>query len=295
MLYPSILKNTMGMIECVQMKAVGNEKECPSDILNKNFYYYQDQSIRCFDDRHNLWLAALFVPALIFYVLLIPILFTLQIRKNKIYIFAGPTLHRVIWGFVTSGYDMDEYFWEMVVLARKAVLVFVMVFVRPAGPMMTALCCVVTLLFALVAHSQWMPFVDYHIDLLEKVSLVCNIIMILLGLMLNYTTDSQALVVSILIATTNIGFFGIALRMKIGSKIAEAKRKKARKLHQVKPTDFAQESDKSSADDEGRDNDKPAADSTAESSPLREAKNDQSESVRHWSTMKDKQESQSDI
>ena len=59
---------------------------------------------------------------------------------------SGPTLQRVIWGFVTSGYESDEYFWEMVVLARKAVIVFVMVFVRPAGPMMTALCCIVTLL-----------------------------------------------------------------------------------------------------------------------------------------------------
>jgi len=243
MLYPSLLKNTFAMIECVKMKAVGNEKECPAEILNENMYYFKDQSIRCFDNRHNFWLAGLFAPALILYVLLIPVLFTLQIKKHKQFIFAGPTLQRVIWGFVTSGYELDNYFWEMVVLARKTVLVFVMVFVRPAGPMMTALCCIVTLLFALVAHSQWMPFEDYHIDLLEKASLVTNMVMILLGLMFNYTSDSQALVVTILIVATNVVFFGIAMRMKIGSKIAEVKRKKARKarrkLNQVTPQSIA--------------------------------------------------------
>ena len=229
MLYPSLLKNTFAMIECVQMKSVGNEKECPVEMLNVDMYYFRDQSVRCFDDRHNFWLAALFAPALIFYVFCIPIIFMLEIRKHKTFIFAGPTLQRVIWGFVTSGYESDQYFWEMVVLARKAVIVFVMVFVRPAGPMMTALCCIVTLLLALVAHSQWMPFQDYDIDLLEKVSLVTNIVMILLGLMFNYTSDSQAVAVLVLIVATNVSFFGIAFRMKIGSKIAEAKRKKARK------------------------------------------------------------------
>jgi hypothetical protein len=262
MLYPSLLKNTFGMIECVKMKAVGNEKECSSEIVNNDFYYFKDQSIRCFDDRHHFWLAALFVPALIFYVLLIPILFTLQIRRHKTFIFAGPTLQRVIWGFVTSGYEIDEYFWEMVVLARKASLVFIMVFIRPAGPMMTALCCIVTLLFALVAHSQWMPFEDYHIDLLEKASLVTNMMMILLGLMFNFTSDDdQALVVTILIVATNVAFFGIALRMKIGSKVAENKRKKARKSNKVLPHSSGQASE-----------------------PQNLTSSDEVESIRSWST-----------
>ena len=234
MLYPSLLKNTFAMIECVKMKAVGNEKECPAEILNENMYYFKDQSIRCFDSRHNIWLAALFAPALIFYVLLIPVIFTLQIKKHKTFIFAGPTTQRVIWGFVTSGYEINTYFWEMVVLARKAFIVFVMVFVRPAGPMMTALCCIGTLLFALVAHSQLMPFEDYHIDLLEKASLVANILMILFGLMFNYTDDSQTLAVTIFIVAVNVVFYITALRMKIGSKLAEAKRKKAKKAKKAK-------------------------------------------------------------
>ena len=64
--------------------------------------------------------------------------------------------------------------------------------------------------------------------------------MILFGLMFNYTDDSQTLAVTIFIVAVNVVFYITALRMKIGSKLAEAKRKKAKKakrnLNKVAPS-----------------------------------------------------------
>ena len=124
MLYPSLLSNTFGFLECVQHNAVGDETECTSENLNTYSYYYRDQSVRCFDAKHNLWLGSIFVPSIILYIIMIPVVFFFQMRKYKAFIFAGPTLKRVVWGFVTSGYREETYYWELIVLLRKAILVF---------------------------------------------------------------------------------------------------------------------------------------------------------------------------
>jgi uncharacterized protein YacL len=105
-------------------------------------------------------------------------------------------------------------------------LVFIMVFVRPMGPIMTALCCLAVLVIFLAAHSQWLPFVDYHVDLLEKASLVSNILMILLGVMFNFASRTQSHVITILIFLINIMFYGTAIFMYVGSKLAHKRREK---------------------------------------------------------------------
>ena len=130
MLYPSLLSNTFGFLECVQHNAVGDETECTSENLNTYSYYYRDQSVRCFDAKHNLWLGSIFVPSIILYIVMIPVVFFFQMRKYKAFIFAGPTLKRVVWGFVTSGYREETYYWELIVLLRKAILVFLGKYLR---------------------------------------------------------------------------------------------------------------------------------------------------------------------
>ena len=73
-------------------------------------YFFRDQSVKCFDERHYTYIATLFAPALVLYVILIPVVFFGQLKKNKQYIFGGPTPSRVIWGFITSGFEIDLFF-----------------------------------------------------------------------------------------------------------------------------------------------------------------------------------------
>ena len=277
MLYPSLLKNTFGLIECVRHHSVSSpETDCTDTIRMNQEYFFRDQSVKCFDEQHHFVLATIFAPSVLLYVVLIPIVFFWQLRKHVLYIFAGPTLKRVVWGFVTSGFEQHVFYWELVVLSRKAVLgkktikndnvcyiyrmmtgytansllffsssyiiltpfltlffycclfytaVFIMVFLRASGPLMTSLCCILALLLALVLHSQFLPFIDYHIDLLEKISIVCSTVMIILGMMLNYTTEMQGLVVMVCIIVINVLFFGVAIYMYANSKALALLRK----------------------------------------------------------------------
>jgi hypothetical protein len=120
---------------------------------------------------------------------------------------------------------------------RKAALIFVMVFVRPYGPEMTSLCCIVVLLGCLVAHGQFLPFEDYHIDLLEKSSLITNILMITLGLQFNYIEETTSIALMAFMFIINFIFFGTALAMYISSKIADKKKKKTLKIREKQRKD----------------------------------------------------------
>ena len=111
-------------------------------------------------------------------------------------------------------------------MARKSFLVSVIVVVRPSGPIMTALCCLAVLVLFLALHSQFLPFIDYHVDLLEKVSLVSNVLMIVFGVMFNYASKSQSYIITSLIFLINIMFFGTAVFMYVGSKLAHKRREK---------------------------------------------------------------------
>ena len=91
---------------------------------------------------------------------------------------------------------------------------------------MTALCCLAVLVLFLALHSQFLPFIDYHVDLLEKVSLVSNVLMIVFGVMFNYASKSQSYIITSLIFLINIMFFGTAVFMYVGSKLAHKRREK---------------------------------------------------------------------
>ena len=119
-----------------------------------------------------------------------------------------------------------------VILLRKVTLVFVVVFIRGYGPGVTTSCCILVLLMALVAHSQNMPFIDYDIDLLEKLSIISSICLLCLGTMFSYAKTSAAIIVLLsFVVLLNLGFFLIAGYMYV---ITYLKQKKLDKLNKTK-------------------------------------------------------------
>ena len=77
---------------------MGNTDQCPDLLRTEKQYFFRDQSVQCYNDEHYLYLYAIFLPALLFYVIMVPVFFFFQLKKHKRFIFAGPTLHRVTWG-----------------------------------------------------------------------------------------------------------------------------------------------------------------------------------------------------
>ena len=95
---------------------------------------------------------------------------------------------------------------------RKCLLIFCVVFFSKYGAGTAAVLCTLVLLCALTAHSQYMPYTDYHIDLLEKSSIFCNIVTLVTALLFEETSlgPSAHFGVVVVISLTNSFFFVMA-------------------------------------------------------------------------------------
>ena len=87
-----------------------------------------------------------------------------------------------------------------------------MVFFSKFGAGTTAILCTLVLLCALTAHSQYMPYQDYHIDSLEKMSIVCNLVTLVTALLFEETSlgPSSHMWIVVVISITNGSFFALA-------------------------------------------------------------------------------------
>ena len=104
----------LGIDNSFEARGVCLNSACGVD-LNPGLYYFRlDPSVQCYDDRHMSYIWGLFVPSLLGYCLAIPAVYFWNLRKYKKLIYAGGE-HRVVWGFITSGFEIQEYFWELVV------------------------------------------------------------------------------------------------------------------------------------------------------------------------------------
>jgi hypothetical protein len=97
MLYPTMLMQIFSMLAC---KKVGDDR-----------YLHADLQEQCFTGRHLIWVVGLCVPQLICYVVAIPIIGVLFLRRNR----AALWTKRVVmfrYGLLFNGYSSRHYFWE---------------------------------------------------------------------------------------------------------------------------------------------------------------------------------------
>jgi len=85
-------------------------------------------------------------------------------------------------GFLTQGYQEEFYYWEVVLLLRKTLLVLMMTFLAPISAGVQSLTAILILILFLVFHIYRQPFYDSKLNNLEATSLFVQICIIYFGL-----------------------------------------------------------------------------------------------------------------
>ena len=75
-------------------------------------------------------------------------------------------------GFLTIGYEEEFYFWEIVLLLRKTILVLLMTFLAPVSAGIQSLSAIILLIAFLGMQISKKPFYDDRLNKLEAVSLM---------------------------------------------------------------------------------------------------------------------------
>jgi hypothetical protein len=129
----------------------------------------QDLSVRCFDGTHDIFRG--FAGVLIaFFGVGFPLLFASLLRRHRAELHKPEIFERL--GFLYDGYDTKRgmYFWESIVMVRKAAVVMIGSLVQDAYRQIFA--SVALLIASLFAQAYFQPYTKRMFNLLECVALV---------------------------------------------------------------------------------------------------------------------------
>ena len=165
------------------------------------------------------------IPGLIIWAFGMPLLAFYVVRRARINLAAlefhsDPVIYNTMrdrnklrLGFLTQGYEDKYYYWEVVLLLRKTVLVLLMTFLAPVSAGVQSLSAILMLIGFLVTQLRTKPFYDERLNLLEASTIIVQISIIYFGLFYQagknddfVTTDSVKYGILILIIVASAQF-----------------------------------------------------------------------------------------
>jgi len=164
-----VLRQLFSMLSCVEVQR--NERWVSVDL-----------SISCWQGDHQLYTRALAVPAIALWGFVVPLFCLFYTWRNIEK--AEERKFQITYGFLTSGYRTQIFFWEHLLLLRKGLCTFISVFSTMA-PSVQALALQLVLLLFLVLQIRYKPFdqpQSNHIELAALITLNCTNYCALFGL-----------------------------------------------------------------------------------------------------------------
>jgi hypothetical protein len=142
LLYPTLCKNTFGLFDC---KTIGAQAYLKIDLEEP-----------CYQGRHQTMMLLLGVGQLIVYVVGLPLVVLVFLRRNR----ASLTTHvsQARYGLFYGGYKTDRFFWETVITGRKVSVVMLSVFGPELGPEKQAQVALLLILICIVFEIHGDPY-----------------------------------------------------------------------------------------------------------------------------------------
>ena len=145
LLYPTLCNATFALVGC--------------RYIGRYYAYIQmDMQIKCFDDEHWSIIMAIFFPALLAYVIGIPMFFFALLKKNRTKLSLDKHV-KFRYSTLIIGYRPERYYWEVVISLRKAAIVAISVFLLQFGPRVQTLVAQAMTAMLLILHTHFEPFV----------------------------------------------------------------------------------------------------------------------------------------
>ena len=143
MIYPTVLQQNFSMLAC---RRVADE-----------IYLDADMQEICGEGRHLNWVLAVCIPQLLLYVLGLPVLAVLFLRRNRKTLLTN-RVAMFRYGLLYNGYSPKRYYWEGMMAVRKASMVALGVFGGISGVEMQAHVGSALLVLFLIFHLAASPY-----------------------------------------------------------------------------------------------------------------------------------------
>jgi len=176
--YQSLSEEFMGMVSCVRLDSseINNNTLYPEYSIATDRYWTVDTSIKCFERRHALLAGLLGIPGIVFIVFGVPfyLLCFLLYKRSRGKLMDLNVINT--YGFIYQNYRKTYVFWEVCILARKALVGAVVVFAYPWGSNLQGVMASGILILALWMRLSAAPFKHNTLNILEGCSLLVSIL-----------------------------------------------------------------------------------------------------------------------
>ena len=163
MIHPTIVQNTLTLFNCMQIGA--NEDDS---------YLVEDMTVSCGTSSHSMFQLFVAWPMLIFWVFGLPLFVLWRLYQNRDELtkpfdqIKPDIINR--YHFLIKGYEEQFYYWEIIIMARKIMMVVVAVFAS-RDIHVQSLCATLLVVVVLCLHSLACPYINESLDGLELLSL----------------------------------------------------------------------------------------------------------------------------
>lgn len=142
-LTPYVTKTCIQLVSCQQVEG-------------EEYWLSADETIECWTTSHYKYVFALFLPAFFIYFLGVPLLLAGLLRKFK----SHP--YRLLLIYITSGYTKRFYYWEVLILVRKLLLILFLALLANPIWLIQNLASMTLLYLSLDLHMYALPYQDDH-------------------------------------------------------------------------------------------------------------------------------------
>lgn len=156
-LHPIVMRFSFGVFSCVELE-------------HGEYWLESDTEINCWKGEHKLAALGLGLPAMILWGLGIPcILLVLLLKARKI---LAATESMIRYGYLYNGYNPKTFYWEIIIILRKMLIVSFNVFLLSRSSKLQVLPIMLALGVSLILQMKIKPFTIVVLNRLETASII---------------------------------------------------------------------------------------------------------------------------
>jgi hypothetical protein len=195
LIHPSLVKFMFAFLDCRQ--------------LNVGEYWMNSfLNIRCWDGQHMKYALAVAMPSIALWGIGLPTICLIYLIKCRHKL--DLTSNRLRLGFIYNGYERRKYYWELVILYRKMLIISIAVFLGNVSIYVQALSAMLVILVALALQSKHNPYVVSAMNELELRGILVGGVTVYGGMysLSGSMDDSSMVIIFVIIVTLNAYFLG---------------------------------------------------------------------------------------
>eukprot|EP00347_Sterkiella_histriomuscorum_P003561 403363820 len=174
--------------DCLINTSVNTEDNKECDDIDGESRMHAFLEVKCYNGPHYFWTVFIALPSLFVWGAGIPFFAFVLLRNHRKSIESYETREKL--GFLYKGYKSEFYYWEIIIIYRKALIAVVATTLNSLGSIFQALIALVIISLATIANARLKPFYQKQLNDLETVSLIASLLMLYCGLF--FVQDKQS-------------------------------------------------------------------------------------------------------